>query len=90
MSVAAGLVAPAGSGSGRATGLGLAAVLLAGHHDEAEIPDRRAVGLCVAVDDDDAETAPGGCERMGQPDDARADNGEIVCHAGTTRAARRS
>jgi hypothetical protein len=38
--------------------------LLAGHRDEAEVPDRSAVGLRVPVDHDDALTTAGGGERM--------------------------
>jgi hypothetical protein len=40
--------------------------LLAGHSDEAEVPDRRAVGLRVPVDHNDALCAPGGSERVSQ------------------------
>ena len=39
--------------------------LLAGDRDEAEVPDRSAVGLRVPVDHDDALSPPGCGERMG-------------------------
>src|SRR5580704_5079082 len=54
------------------------AALLAGHRDEAEVADRSAVGLRVTVDHKNALSAPGGCERMGQPANACADHREIV------------
>ena len=52
--------------------------LLAGDGDEAEIPDRSAIGLRVPVDHDDPLSPPGGGERMGEAADASADDGEIV------------
>jgi hypothetical protein len=52
--------------------------LLAGHRDEAEVSDRSAVGLRVAVDHDNALAPPGGGERMREPANACADDREIV------------
>ena len=52
--------------------------LLAGHRDEAEVPDRSAVRLRVPVDHDDALATPGGGERMRQPANACADDRDIV------------
>ena len=51
--------------------------LLAGDGDEAEIADRGAVGLRVAVDHRDLEPAPRRRQRVGKPADAGADDGEI-------------
>jgi hypothetical protein len=50
---------------------------LAGDGDEAEVADRRAVGLGVAVDHHDALAASGRREGAGQADDTGADDGEI-------------
>jgi hypothetical protein len=52
--------------------------LLAGDRNEAEVPNRSAVGLRVPVDDNDALSTPRGGERMGQAANARADDGKIV------------
>ncbi len=51
--------------------------LLAGDGDEAEIPDRGAVGLPVAIDDDDPLSPPGGRQSVRQSANAGADNREI-------------
>ena len=51
--------------------------LLSGHGDEAEIAHRGAVRLCIAVDHDDPQSAPGTGEGRGQPHDASADYGEV-------------
>jgi hypothetical protein len=52
--------------------------LLAGDRDEAEVPDRSAIGLGIPVDDNDAFSQPGGGQRMGKAANTRADDGEIV------------
>lgn len=52
--------------------------LLAGYGHEAEVADRGAVGLGIAVDDDDALAAPRRRQRVGEADDAGADDGQIV------------
>jgi hypothetical protein len=52
--------------------------LLSGDSDEAEVPDRGAVGLSVPVDHDDPLSAPGGCQGMGEAANACADDGKIV------------
>ena len=51
--------------------------LLARDGDEAEIPDRGAVGLPVAIDHDDPLSSPGGRQSMRQSANAGADNGDI-------------
>ncbi len=51
---------------------------LTGDGDEAEVADRRAVGLRIAVDDDAAQAAARRGERMGEADDARPDDRDIV------------
>ena len=51
--------------------------LLARHGDEAEIPDRRAIGMSVAVNDDHALAETRGGERMRQSANARADHGNV-------------
>ena len=53
------------------------AAFLAADRDEAEIAHRSAIGLRVAIDDDDAKTTTDGGERMGKTDNAGADNGEV-------------
>ncbi len=50
---------------------------LARDGDEAEIPDRGAVGLPVAIDHDDPLSSPGGRQSMRQSANAGADNGDI-------------
>ena len=51
--------------------------LLARHGDEAEIPDRRAIGMSVAVNDDHALAETRGGECMRQSANASADHGNI-------------
>ena len=51
--------------------------LLPGDGDEAEIADRGAVGLRVAVDHHHALAQPRGGQRMGETADAGPDHGEI-------------
>ena len=53
------------------------AVLLAGHRDEAEIPDRGAIGMGVAVDHHDALAQPRGGQCMRQAANAGADHRDI-------------
>ncbi len=52
--------------------------LLARDRDEAEVADRGAVGLGVAVDHDDALAAPRRRQGMGEAADAGPDDSEIV------------
>ena len=54
--------------------------LLTGDDDETEIADRGAVGLRVAVDDDDAQAPPRCGKGMGEADDAGPDDGEVAGH----------
>ena len=53
------------------------ALLLPGNGDEAEIADRGAVGLGVALDHRDLEPAPCRRQRMGEPADPRPDDREV-------------
>ena len=62
--------------------------LLTGHGDEAEIADRGADRLRVAIDDDHPLAEPCGGQRMRKADDAGADDGDVKCPAG--RGVRRS
>jgi hypothetical protein len=57
--------------------------LLSRNRDEAEIPDRGAIGLRVGIEHQDPLAPPRGGQRMGEPKDARADHGQIedVFHA---------
>ena len=54
--------------------------LLTGDGDEAEVADRGAVGLRVAVDHHHFLAAPRRGERMGEAADSGPDDGEIVTH----------
>ena len=51
--------------------------LLAGHGDEAEIPDRGAIGMRVAVDDHHALAEPRGGQCMRQAANAGADHRDV-------------
>jgi hypothetical protein len=52
--------------------------LLAGDRNEAEVPDRSAIGLRVPVDHNDTLSTPSGRERVRQPANTCADHREII------------